>query len=47
MVMERIRQLFYKQYPSSDIPFHYRLGILGSRAAQAAEAERQDEPENA
>lgn len=47
VVMERIRQLFYKQYPSSDIPFHYRLGILGSRAAQAAEAERQDEPENA
>ena len=40
MVMERLRQLFYKRYPNSDIPFHYRLGILGSQIAQ--EAEEQD-----
>ena len=37
MVMERLRQLFYKRYPNSDIPFHYRLGILGSRADQDVE----------
>ena len=37
MVMERLRQLFYKRYPNSDIPFHYRLGILGSRIGQEAE----------
>ena len=29
MVMERIRQLFYKRYPNSNIPFHHRLGMLG------------------
>ena len=32
MVMERIRQLFYKRYPNSDIPFHFRLGVLGKDA---------------
>ena len=32
MVMERIRQLFYKRYPNSDIPFHSRLGMLGKDA---------------
>ncbi|MBR1560832.1 MAG: winged helix-turn-helix domain-containing protein [Clostridia bacterium] len=30
MVMERIRQLFYKRYPNSNIPFHHRLGMLGA-----------------
>lgn len=29
MVMERVRQLFYKRYPNSNIPFHHRLGMLG------------------
>ncbi len=32
LVMERIQMLFYKQYPNSDIPFHYRLGMLGEAA---------------
>ena len=32
MVMERIRQLFYKRYPNSNIPFRFRLGILGKDA---------------
>ena len=32
MVMERIRALFYKRYPNSDIPFHSRLGMLGKDA---------------
>jgi len=41
MVMERIRQLFYKRYPNSDIPFHYRLGMLGKDAfkVEAQESE--------
>ena len=38
MVMERIRQLFYKRYPNSDTPFHYRLGILGKDAFKIAGA---------
>ena len=38
IVMERVRQLFYKIYPSSDIPLHYRLGVLG-RKAEAEESE--------
>ena len=29
MVMERIKQLFYKRFPNSNIPFHHRLGMLG------------------
>ena len=32
MVMERIRQMFYKRFPNSDIPFHFRLGVLGKDA---------------
>ncbi|MBQ8110288.1 MAG: winged helix-turn-helix domain-containing protein [Clostridia bacterium] len=32
MVMERIRGLFYKRYPNSNIPFHFRLGVLGKDA---------------
>ena len=43
MVMERIRQLFYKRYPNSDIPFHHRLGMLGSNVQE--ETETADTPE--
>ena len=39
MVLERIRQLFYKRYPSSDIPFHHRLGMLGSKAREEDDVE--------
>ena len=44
MVMERIRQLFYKRYPNSDIPFHSRLGMLGKDAfkVEAQEAAQDD-----
>lgn len=44
MVMERIRQLFYKRYPNSDIPFHSRLGMLGKDAfkVEAQEAAQVD-----
>lgn len=30
MVMERVKQLFYKKYPNSNIPFNYRIGPLSS-----------------
>ena len=30
MVMERVRKLFYKKYPNSNIPFNYRVGPLSS-----------------
>lgn len=30
MVMERVKQLFYKKYPNSSIPFNYRIGPLSS-----------------
>ena len=43
MVLERIRQLFYKRYPNSDIPFHHRLGMLGSNIQE--EIEPTDPPE--
>lgn len=29
MVMERVRELFYKRFPNSNIPFRHRLGMLG------------------
>ena len=29
MVMERVRLLFYKRFPNSNIPFHHRVGMLG------------------
>lgn len=29
-VLERIQMIFYKQYPNSDLSFHYRLGMLGN-----------------
>lgn len=32
MVLERIRKLFYMRYPNSNIPFHFRLGVLGKDA---------------
>ena len=38
MVMERIRQLFYKRYPNSSIPFRHRLGMLGRNALPEAES---------
>ena len=31
MVMERVKQLFYKKFPNSNIPFNYRIGPLSSR----------------
>ena len=42
MVMERIRQLFYKRYPNSDIPYHFRLGQLGVNAHDPEDAEPED-----
>ena len=45
MVMERIRQLFYKRYPNSDIPFHSRLGMLGKDAFKVEADGPQDEQE--
>ena len=30
MVMERVKQLFYKKFPNSNIPFNYRIGPLSS-----------------
>ena len=39
MVLERIRQLFYKRYPISDIPFHHRLGMLGANARDEDDVE--------
>ena len=35
-VIERVRELFYKRYPNSNIPFHYRLGMLGTDEANDA-----------
>jgi len=32
MVMERIRKLFFQRFPNSDIPFNFRLGLLGKDA---------------
>ena len=31
MVMERVKTLFFEQYPSNDIAFHYRISPMGSR----------------
>lgn len=31
MVMERVRRLFYRKYPNSNIPFSYRVGPLSSK----------------
>ena len=36
MVLERVRELFYKRYPNSGIPFHHRLGMLGRNEANDA-----------
>ena len=30
MVMERIKRLFYRQYPNSNVAFSYRVGPLSS-----------------
>ncbi len=32
MVLNRIRKMFFQRYPNSDIPFHFRLGMLGKYA---------------
>ncbi len=32
MVMSRVREVFYRKYPNSDVGFHYRIGPLGSEA---------------
>lgn len=46
MVMERIKRLFYRQYPNSNVAFNYRVGPLSSTmqedgsAPQSAEALR-------
>lgn len=32
MVMERVRAMFYKRFPNSNVPFHSRLGMLGKDA---------------
>ena len=38
-VMERIRKLFFQRFPNSDIPFNYRLGLLGKDAFKVAARE--------
>ena len=30
MVIQRVREIFYKRYPNSNIPFHHRLGMVGT-----------------
>lgn len=42
MVLERIRRLFYKRYPNSEIPFYYRLGMLGRNAVVEPDAHEVD-----
>ena len=45
-VMERIRKLFYQRYANSDIPFHFRLGMLGKNAfAVGSKAAEEEQPE--
>ena len=46
MVMERIRKLFYKRYPSSSMPFSFRLGRLGGDTLRqdARRAQAEGEP---
>ena len=48
MVMESIRKLFFQRYPNSDIPFNFRLGMLGKDAftVAAKEESEQDEGES-
>ena len=29
-VIERIREMFFKRYPNSNIPFHHRIGMVGT-----------------
>ena len=31
MVMERVKRLFYRKYPNSNIPFAYRVGPLNTK----------------
>lgn len=46
MVMERIKDLFYRQYPNSNVAFNYRIGPLSSepKDAEAARAETRELP---
>lgn len=39
IVMERIKYLFYRKYPNSDIPFHYRVGPLSTQPSDPAPRE--------
>ena len=43
MVMERIRKLFFQRFPNSDIPFNYRLGLLGKDAFTVSAREAEEE----
>ena len=43
MVMERIRKLFFQRFPNSDIPFNYRLGLLGKDAFTVTAREAEEE----
>jgi GGDEF domain-containing protein len=45
MVMERIRKLFFQRFPNSDIPFNYRLGLLGKDAFTVSARETEEEAE--
>jgi GGDEF domain-containing protein len=46
MVMERIRKLFFQRFPNSDIPFNYRLGLLGKDAFTVSAREAEEEAAN-
>ena len=43
MVMERIRKLFFQRFPNSNIPFNYRLGLLGKDAFTVSAREAEEE----
>ncbi len=45
MVLERIRTMFYKRFPNSNVPFHSRLGMLGKDAfkVEADESAQKEE----
>ena len=40
---ERIRKLFFQRFPNSDIPFNYRLGLLGKDAFTVSAREAEEE----
>ena len=45
MVMERIRKLFFQRFPNSQVPFRFRLGMLGKDAFMIAAKEEEEEPQ--